>query len=944
MTDSFIIFPSHITFFLSIFVLASFYGLSYIKLPLQETKNSTELELRFKTHQSNGFLFLAAGSPDYCLLYLENGQVAVKINFGTGETYISSDDLELNDLQWHQVRLNIIKSHLSLTIDEKHNYLQRINSDSHDLQIRFGLFLGGQDTNFKSIYLGNLPSFRGCLDQVLFNHKNLLTDYDSRSNVIYHNVDIDVCDEQFTASSNSSISFVKFDSFMMTNGFNGHDSKINLTKLIIQFELKTISQTAILLFSSTTSPYKRQFVSLELINGQLKYVINDGTVEYQLKSSHSINDGRWHLIEIQAIGQDNNRQQRLYIRIDGQEQSTSTEINGKKLFASLSQHSNQLLFGGLNLAKLSLAVNYRLESILLEPNVSLKGCLRNIVVNEKAIGLKDALATNQIQTGKCRWHFLCSPFGERDKNPCIDQSDCLQYDVNQIVCQCERDNCVRPQFKHKTIVARSETIVQCKHWVKPLQVMDGSVAHWDRSLFPNIVQQRDHSRDVKEQQSRWFQTWKLPSYGLLNKAKTRYNWNELINGSIQYKPNRSKNGYNDSLILRFVDSNDSNITKCDHSLLMLPIEIGSSNDAPINNKIITNYRPEIVKLRMAKNSKKLLTSLQRTRVKMIKPTSKRDDQIHYRLLTMTNAGKSYFERTNKPNVPIKDFSELDLKNQVIRFVHLADSTTIDINRPLEISLHVQSTDGTVIDRDLRLSIETYEIELTQIVNTGLLLAHRTSTIVANANLSFTIGNEIGQSQLIRYEIVSGPTYGIIQKLRSSANQWTNATHFSQRQIDRSKVRYLHLIDRPKHDEVRLRVSFNKQSIRSVTMKIMFVDQLQIIRLGSNCHNLTAQDKDVLIDSFRMSFLTEPVHTPSNSIQITLVSIPICGHLFLVTNSETNRPILQRVSDSFTQNDINEEKLSYVRNSSRSCLDVVEDSFDYKVEILGSNISLVSTFT
>lgn len=60
-----------------VFLAASFYGHSYLRLPLQEAKNSTQVEFRFKTHQQDAFLFLAAGSSDYCLIYLEKGQLAV---------------------------------------------------------------------------------------------------------------------------------------------------------------------------------------------------------------------------------------------------------------------------------------------------------------------------------------------------------------------------------------------------------------------------------------------------------------------------------------------------------------------------------------------------------------------------------------------------------------------------------------------------------------------------------------------------------------------------------------------------------------------------------------------------------------------------------------------------------------------------------------------------
>lgn len=57
--------------------VASFYGLSYVKLPIQESKNSTSIGLLIKTYQSNSFVLLAAGTSDYCLVYLEDGQLSV---------------------------------------------------------------------------------------------------------------------------------------------------------------------------------------------------------------------------------------------------------------------------------------------------------------------------------------------------------------------------------------------------------------------------------------------------------------------------------------------------------------------------------------------------------------------------------------------------------------------------------------------------------------------------------------------------------------------------------------------------------------------------------------------------------------------------------------------------------------------------------------------------
>ena len=44
----------------------------------------------------------------------------------------------------------------------------------YELNIHFGIFVGGIG-NFNEIFLGNQENFRGCLDSVFFNEKDVLT-------------------------------------------------------------------------------------------------------------------------------------------------------------------------------------------------------------------------------------------------------------------------------------------------------------------------------------------------------------------------------------------------------------------------------------------------------------------------------------------------------------------------------------------------------------------------------------------------------------------------------------------------------------------------------------------------------------------------------------------------------------------------------------------------
>lgn len=58
-------------------------------MPLQEAKISTNLRVRFRTRQSNGILFLAAGRTDYCLLSVDDGRVRLNLKINEHFTEVN---------------------------------------------------------------------------------------------------------------------------------------------------------------------------------------------------------------------------------------------------------------------------------------------------------------------------------------------------------------------------------------------------------------------------------------------------------------------------------------------------------------------------------------------------------------------------------------------------------------------------------------------------------------------------------------------------------------------------------------------------------------------------------------------------------------------------------------------------------------------------------------
>nr|XP_040572531.1 chondroitin sulfate proteoglycan 4-like [Lepeophtheirus salmonis] len=102
--------------------IPSFYGSSYVSLPMHDAKSTTDLSFRFRTSRSEALLVLVAGKTDYCLVMLQTGIVKVHINLGAGESEVSSPrGLRLDDLRWHEVQIVRKEGNLELKIDQIHS-------------------------------------------------------------------------------------------------------------------------------------------------------------------------------------------------------------------------------------------------------------------------------------------------------------------------------------------------------------------------------------------------------------------------------------------------------------------------------------------------------------------------------------------------------------------------------------------------------------------------------------------------------------------------------------------------------------------------------------------------------------------------------------------------------------------------------------------------------
>lgn len=160
---------------LSAAVKVSFFGASHISMPLQEAKLSTNVRLRFRTHQEHAMLLLAAGRTDYCLLQLEEGRLRFRLRLN--ETLVelwSPKRAAYNDREWHDVSLQRYDENVTLQIDEHivRKQLQQPRAAT-EFNVHFGVFLGGPG-DYSAEYLSGVENLRGCISDVYYNNINLL--------------------------------------------------------------------------------------------------------------------------------------------------------------------------------------------------------------------------------------------------------------------------------------------------------------------------------------------------------------------------------------------------------------------------------------------------------------------------------------------------------------------------------------------------------------------------------------------------------------------------------------------------------------------------------------------------------------------------------------------------------------------------------------------------
>lgn len=260
----------------------------------------------------------------------------------------------------------------------------------------------------------------------------------------------------------------------------------------------------------------------------------------------------------------------------------------------------------------------------------------------------------------------------------------------------------------------------------------------------------------------------------------------------------------------------------------------------------------------------------------------------------------YFEHLRKLGAKVDSFTQEDVNNKKIIFVHTsADSSdgyiTLEVSDGVEVSPLYK----------VRVSVTPQVWRLDR--NTGLQLLHQTFQVITPYNLSY-ISNVPNSDYTVLFKIVKKPIYGDVEVDRSpniweptnSLNMWEATDVFSSTSLKQHRVRYRHYIGEPQFDEFQFRTALNKTQL--YTFRLTFVE-CKLQQASSKVLELNSI-WEAPITTKSLWFETIPSKS-SASIVYEIVKYPQYGYLFSAVSKYKIKCF-----GNFTQEDVLSENIRY----------------------------------
>ncbi|XP_063891458.1 chondroitin sulfate proteoglycan 4 isoform X1 [Helicoverpa armigera] len=876
---------------------ASFYGASYISYPLQEAKGVTDMSFRFRTHLSDALLLLAAGKTDYCMIRLESGRLKLHINLGAGESELSSPKgIHLNDTQWHHVSIIRREANLTMKVDET-AVKKRLPGRFFELNIHFGIFLGGQG-DFSELFLGHMENFRGCMEDVYYNGVKIIEKARSRSGSVHVEGVTWNCAPEFDADLNSDISFVDEGAYLILPRINSRAGGK------WQIEFKTIAQNAIILYNAGGGRGS-DFLAVEILEGVVRVKMARGQIVHTVR----VNDGLWHKMHLSFYPS------MIELSVDNIAMHTRIESGGTRYL----DLSDSFYLGGIESEKQQRAFTKGIKAA----DSSIMGCIKPIEVDEKVYGLPNAVVTYGVSP-KCVWWYPCH--SSPGNPPCVPQGVCEQHGVDHFTCKCDSDLCINPDYAEKyKVFSKSSSELELVA-LFPLTVQEGGVTvittqnidvildHHKYGVRPSgvvlhVAQSPQHGRiaiDLSLQRN-------SQQYNFIEgetKSKQFFTLLDLSRDKVRYVHDGSEN-HQDAIVLDMELIPETKFTLPSYlqgrNTFVLHVNVTPVNDPPVLNLL-----PGKV-LRLTQGTRKVITS---DILKAEDPDTAPEDLLYTVLHGKNEANSGHIEMSGQP---VDSFTQQDIDSGVISYVHGSTSDKQLNKTSLRLTLQVSDGIETSGPGILRISVVPLQVRLVN--NTGLQLVHNSYAIISADNLTFTTNADETNVQ-VKYDIVKPPQFGVVERLRVLDGTWQTVDSFTSEMVTFGRVRYMHLLGNPSHDEFKF-----KASVGSIRTNTLYDFRLTFIKLelyqSVNEELVLNNTREAFISSQHLTFKTNPLTLPSDRIVYTILRPPKYGILHL----SSGKHHLQ-VHSTFTQQHIDTDQLWYRLH--RRAYSHIQDEFTFVV--------------
>ncbi|XP_029340859.1 LOW QUALITY PROTEIN: chondroitin sulfate proteoglycan 4-like [Mus caroli] len=828
---------------------ASFYGESYVGLSTTEVSPELSLQLRFQTSKPQGLLFLAAGKTDHCLIELLSGILQVKINMGTGEQLLLSEQkLRVDDLVWHSLELRYGKDAVLLVIDKHYKTTVQLAGGMRNFTFHHGIYIGGRGGLSVPYLDRKTPNFRGCMEDVVFNQREILTSL--RSYPGFKKVsEVSLgCSDEFFAGKDEAISFFSSRSYVTFPEWKVHGEGF------LRFALQTRTLQALLLFQSGRG---RDFVALEIHEGLLKAHIGRGGTKTQLSSFSLVSDNKWHIVQLRVTGRHVN------IMVDEHRERAGLPLQSQAFVSE-----GPLFVGGLDDRMWETVRGLEVVSMPGKSvrGMSLKGCLRALEANLEKRALRDALVSRDISAG-------CTSEGLRGTDPSVAGEDLFP-----------------PEPSPPMTIPSSPLKNQSGSFLvlNKLEVQEGGRA---------LLGQRHIEVDVDfmdlgiNSSQILFKIQEMPGHGFLQidawpaqEMERTFTLSDLRGGKVWYVHDGSEEPTDSFTFWAFSSSKQA-----------LPSQLQAPVPHVFNITVLPVNDPPYLKLPeghllLFENTKQRLTP---SVIQVLDPDTD-SWRLRFSVLNNFNSEAGFLENAREPGRAITGFTDTDLQDGNIFYVHRG---------PRNSRVVLRATDGELVSNTVVLRVMAVPWDFEVADRTGVVVPQGGTILITQSNLSVKVNG--GQHELdTLYDITHPPRFGQIQH-RGFNGEWKPVRTFSQRSVDQGQIRYYSSFKGLHQENVTDHFKFKVNIEGRVGRELLFpvtVQWLKLTLLKNIPLEISNANKKVL-DSGHLQAAAGSVAVPERELYFKLLIPPKKGKLLL------GNKVLKSGS-MFSQKNITDSKVSY----------------------------------